>query len=101
MSIPVSTTENGFVKLTAKSPSGEFIAQSKVIGFLHAQAKEGSKFKLVVKDARGGVRYQSPEFDNRTGRAGARVNIPAMVGEKLQIEVVDLQGADEVAVFAN
>lgn len=80
----------------------EYISPSNRIGWLEARADEpGARYDIVIKDELGRVKLHKKNVGTETEAYGERVDMPAMMGEKLNISIENLKGAKKVQVFLN
>lgn len=99
---PISTSELpalSFSKTVEKQP---YRSQSAKIGWMRAQTdKPGASFDITIKDALGRVKAVRQNCRSESTEYGELINLPTMLGENLDVEVSNIQGADKVTVFLN
>jgi hypothetical protein len=90
------------LKFTPTQKVQEFMAPTSKIGWIHSEAdKSGASFDITVRDGLGRVRFERKNCRSETQQYGEMINEPALVGEKLSIEVSNLKGADSLNLFLN
>lgn len=100
--IPIQPTELPALKFTANESEREYHVQSSKIGWLHAKGERGTVFDISIKDALGREKARKSGCKIGDGDYGELVNLPVMLGEKLKVEVSNIQGPKkEVTVFLN
>ena len=99
---PISSTDTPVLSFKKESGSQKVRLTNPKIGWLHTLSDQpGAKFEFVIKDQRGGVRFERKGFGTETQKAGELINLPILPGEEMEIEVNNLQGAEKVDVFLN
>lgn len=83
--------------------SQAFNAQSSKIGWLQAESDQpGAKYDIVIKDGLGRVRQVMKGCGNDSvTKYGALVNMPTMIGEKLNIELNNVRGAKKITLLVS
>ena len=100
---PLSTTESPHLDFNRVGDSiRKFNARSDRIGWIHTLTdKPGAKFDIVIKDALGRIKAEKKGCSTQTCQYGELVNLPTMLGEELQVEVLNIQNTDTIKVFLN
>ena len=100
--IPVQPTEMAPLEFKKDSDvSHKIRMQSNKIGWLHSVSdKPGAEFDVIIKDALGRVKHRST-IKGGTEKSGALINMPAMLGEEIEVSVENMKNANEVQLFIN
>lgn len=99
----ISSTDNPVLRFgKTEGSTKKMKAFSNRIGWLHAQsAVAGAKFDITIKDGLGRIKYEKKDCGNETEQYGELLNLPTFLGEELEIEVKNLRGVDDIAMFLN
>lgn len=99
---PLSSTMSPHLSFRKDGDSQKIRATTSRIGWIHTLSnKPGAKFDITIKDGLGRVKMQKKNCGTETEKYGELVNFPTMLGEELEIELSNLQNAEEVKVFLN
>jgi len=100
----INSTDIPSIKFDAEENKngGKFLAQSGKIGWLHSISDApGAKFDIVIKDSLGRVKYQKKGCHSETQRFGELVNMPTLVGERLEVSIENVEKAKKIDLFLN
>ena len=98
----LSSTELPPLKFNTAVTKLPFQAPTAQIGWLHSQAaKPGASFDVTIRDALGRIKMERKNCKSDTTDFGELVKTPTVIGEKLEVEVSNLKGADELVLFLN
>ncbi len=98
----ISSTELPALEFSKSIEKQQYHSQENKIGWMRVLTDApGASFDIVIKDGLGRVKAQRLNCSSDTNEFGELVNIPTMVGEKLDVEVLNLKGADKATVFLN
>ena len=99
---PISSTETPALEFSRDTQPQKLTLTNTKIAWLHSLSnKPGAKFDIVIKDQRGGVRFERKDFGTETEKAGELVNIPFLPGEEIEVSVNNLRGAEKVHILLN
>ena len=101
---PLSSTEAAPAVFRPKEGEANhwFKAPTGKIGWIRTVAnRAGAKFDIVIKDALGREKFRREGCHSDVIEFGELINLPVQIGEDLEVEIGNVQGAEEIQLHIN
>ncbi len=100
---PVSSSELPSLTFNQGQRSQQYHAHANRIGWMRAFSdKPNATFNFTIRDGMGRVRVERLNVNtNPDGQFGELLNLPTNLGDNLEVEVENINGADKIDVLLN